>query len=144
MACILSERFSYSVLFTRKFPYRSKHFQGLRYFLLLALRDIVTIVFISQGGLSWVYHFFIYLFICWSNRMAALFLCYHSIALCTSKDNISASTICCLLRFINLLLYSQASIGFSCYLGGLSCSLHFSLYSLCCNMLTANDSEVVD
>ena len=36
---------------------------------------------------------FIYLFICWSSRMTALLLCYHSIAPCTSKGGISASAI---------------------------------------------------
>ena len=77
------------------------------------------------NGRGWVYHFLIYLFICWTNRMANLFLCYHSTALCTSKSNISASAICYLWRFINL-LYRQAFICFSCYFGGLSCSLHFS------------------
>ena len=43
------------------------------------------------------------LFVCWSNRIAAVLLCYHSTALCTSKCNISASAICYLWRFINLL-----------------------------------------
>ena len=43
-----------------------------------------------------MYHLFIYLFICWSNRMAALLLWYHSTALCT---DISASAICYLWRF---------------------------------------------
>ena len=37
---------------------------------------------------------FINLFIGWSSRMAALLLCYHSIAPCTSKDGISAIAIC--------------------------------------------------
>ena len=43
---------------------------------------------------------FIYLFICWSNRMAALLLHYHSIAPCTSKCGISASAICHFWRFV--------------------------------------------
>ena len=56
------------------------------------------IITARKGG-GWVYHFFIYLFICWSNRMAALYLCYHSTTLCTFKDDISASAICYLWRF---------------------------------------------
>ena len=32
-----------------------------------------------------MYHLFINMFICWSNRMAALLLCYHFAALCTSN-----------------------------------------------------------
>ena len=78
--------------------------------------------------------------------MAALFLCYHSTALCTSKGNISASAICYLWRFIYLSIYccvgrpSQASLATS-----VAFPVAFiSVYSLCCNMLTANDSEVVD
>ena len=37
---------------------------------------------------------FIYLFICWSSGVEVFLLCYHSIAPCTSKSNISASAIC--------------------------------------------------
>ena len=70
------------------------------------------------GGL--VYHLF---FICRSNRVAALLLCYHATALFTCKGSIGAGAICCLRRFV---FYKQAFIGFSCYLGGVSCSLHYS------------------
>ena len=48
---------------------------------------------------DWMHHFFIYLFICWSNIMTALLQCYHSTALCTSNGDISASAICYLWRF---------------------------------------------
>ena len=47
-----------------------------------------------------MHHLFIYLFICWSNGMVALLLCYHFIALCTSKGDISASAICFLWKFL--------------------------------------------
>ena len=85
-----------------------------------------------------MYHFFIYLFILWSNRIAALFICYHSTTLC-----ISASAICYLWKFIYLFIFVQvgrhrllaASVSFPV--------AFISLGSLCCNMLTANDSEVV-
>ena len=50
------------------------------------------VYYLGRGG--WVYHLFIYLFNCWSSRMTALLLCYHSITPCTSKDGISASAIC--------------------------------------------------
>ena len=43
---------------------------------------------------------FIYLFICWSSKVGVYLLCYHSIAPCTSKGDISASAICHLWRFI--------------------------------------------
>ena len=39
--------------------------------------------------------------------MAALMLCYHSIAPCTFKGDISASAICHLYRFFLVLIYSQ-------------------------------------
>ena len=55
-------------------------------------------IYKEKGG--WMHHLFIYLFICRSCRMAALMLCYHSIVLCTCKDDISASDICHLYRFI--------------------------------------------
>ena len=53
-----------------------------------------------QVGGGWVYHLFIYLFIGWSNRTAALFLWYRSAALCASKGIISPRAICYLWRFI--------------------------------------------
>ena len=37
---------------------------------------------------------FIYLFICWISRVGVFLLCYHSIAPCTSKGDISVSAIC--------------------------------------------------
>ena len=49
---------------------------------------------------------FIHLFIYWSNRMAALLLCYHSTALYTSKGDISASTICYLWRLFLVHFYT--------------------------------------
>ena len=61
--------------------------------------SVMAWAIVCKGG-GWVYHFFIYLFIWRSNRTAALFLCYHSTTLCTFKDNISASAICYLWRFI--------------------------------------------
>ena len=85
----------------------------------------------------------IYLFICWNKRMAAPLLCYHSTAVCTSKCDISASAICYLWRLFISLLYRYTFMGFSCCYGGLSYILH-SLCSLCCNMHSANGSEVVD
>ena len=42
----------------------------------------------------------VYLFICWSNRMVALLLCYHFTALCTCKGDVSASTISYLWTFL--------------------------------------------
>ena len=87
---------------------------------------------------------FIFFFICWNNIIIALLVCYHFTALCTYNGDVSASAICLLsleVLFI-LLLYKLAFIGFSCCFGGLSYSLHLSL--LCCNILSAKDSEVVD
>ena len=76
--------------------------------------------------------------------MVALLLCYCFTALCTSKGDISASAIYYLWRFFLA----------HCYIGrhsqgSLVASLVFPeaficLCSLCCNMLSANDSEVVD
>ena len=90
-----------------------------------------------------MHNLFIYLFICWSNRMLALLICYHFTALCTSKGGISVSAICYLWRFF-LVHYigrpSQASLVIL-----MAFRIAFiSLYSLCCNMLSANDSEIVD
>ena len=47
-----------------------------------------------------LHHLFIYLFISWSNSMAALLPCDHFTALCTSKGDITASAIWYLWRFI--------------------------------------------
>ena len=83
---------------------------------------------LSVGG--WVYYFFIYLFVCWCNRMTALFLCYHSTALRTSKRDVSASAICFLSLEVYILLYREPFISSSYYFGRLSCSLHFFLLPL--------------
>ena len=91
-----------------------------------------------------MHYLFTCLFICWSNRMVALLICYHFTTLCTSKYEISASAICYLWRFFLVHYFigrpSQAS---------LSASVTFPLAftSLCflwCNMLSANLLEVVD
>ena len=89
-----------------------------------------------------MHHIFIYLFICFSNRMVALLLCYHFTAPCTSKVDISA--ICYLWRFFLVHCYigrpSQASLA-----AVLVFPIAFiPLCSLCCNMISSNDSEVVD
>ena len=77
-----------------------------------------------RGRLDVSFLLFIQLLDSWSNRMAVLFLCYHSTALCTYKADICASAICYFGRFIyQFLLYRQDFIGFCCYFGGLPCSL---------------------
>ena len=48
---------------------------------------------------------FIYLLICWNIRVRVFLICYHSIASCTSKCDISASAICHLWRFILIYWY---------------------------------------
>ena len=53
----------------------------------------VPCIVIGPGG-AWMHILFIYKFICFSNRMGALLLCYYFTALCTFKDDISASAIC--------------------------------------------------
>ena len=93
---------------------------------------------------TWVYHFFIYLFICWSNRMAALFLCYHSTTLCNFKGDISASAICYLWRFIYQFIIVQVGLHRLLLLLRWPFLKPSFISSLCCNILTANDSEVVD
>ena len=66
----------------------------------MVLRNKIILLFcapIQTGGGGGELGCTISLFIClscWSNRIAALFLCYHSTALCTSKGNISACAIC--------------------------------------------------
>ena len=86
----------------------------------------------------------IYSFICWINRIVALLICYHFTALCTSKGDISASAICYLWGFFLVYYYigrpSYASLAAS--VGFLKAFI--SLCSHCCNMPSANDSEVVD
>ena len=89
-------------------------------------------------------YLFIYLFICWSSRMVAMLLCYHFTALCSSKGYISASAICHLWRCLLVLYYigrpSYASLAtFVVFPIAFIC-----LCSLYCNMLSANDLEVVD
>ena len=71
---------------------------------------------------------FIYLFICWSSRVCVFLLCYHSIAPCTSKGDISASAICHLRRFILIDFYIVRPLSaWSCHFGGLSYGFHFNL-----------------
>ena len=48
---------------------------------------------------------FIYLFICWSSRVAFFLLCYYSIAPCTSKGDISTSAFSHLWRVILIAWY---------------------------------------
>ena len=95
-------------------------------------------------GKSWMHHLFIYLFICWSSRIAALFLCYSFTAICTSKGDISASAIYYFWRFFLIHYY----VGRPSYasLAALAVFLiaFISLCSLYCIMLSANDTEVVD
>ena len=52
-----------------------------------------------------MHHVFIYGFICWTNKMAALKLWYHSIALRTCEDDISGSAICHLLEIYFSLMH---------------------------------------
>ena len=54
-------------------------------------------------------HSFIYWFICWSNRMTALLLCYHFTALCTSRGDISVSAICYIWMFFQFIITWVAS-----------------------------------
>ena len=80
------------------------------------------------GG-GWVYHSFIYLFICWSNRMAA----FTTILLLYAPPKVTSVLVLIVIfggLFINLLLYRSSFVGFSCYFGGLSYCLHFSLLPL--------------
>ena len=69
--------------------------------------------------------------------MVALFFCYPFTALCISKGDISASAICYL--WISFIFYyyickpSYASVAFLT-----------TFISLCCSILSANESEVVD
>ena len=84
----------------------------------------------GNGG-GQMHHLFIYLFIYQSNRMVVLLLCQHFTALCTFKNNISASCYSLSLNgLFSSLLYRQHFIGFSCGFGGLFYSLHFSLLPL--------------
>ena len=73
-----------------------------------------------QGEVGCIIYLFIYLFVCWSNRMTSLLLCYHSTALCTFKGDISASAICYLWIFFLVDYYigrpSQASLAASVFL----------------------------
>ena len=96
----------------------------------------------SNGlGVGWVYHFF-YLFISWSNRMTALFICYNSTALCTSKRDVSARAMSYLWRLISQFIVAQVSLHRFLLLRWSFLQPSF-LCSLCCNMLTAQHSEVV-
>ena len=72
--------------------------------------------------------------------MVAMLFCCHFTSLCTSNSDISASAICYIWRFIilqvGLLRLLDVSVVFPVAL--------ISLCSFCCNMLSANNSEVVD
>ena len=77
---------------------------------------------------------FIYMFICWSSRMTALLLCYHSITPCASKSGISASDICHLWGLFQRKNSSKKPIEMSidkpkqassCYCGNLACNSSF-------------------
>ena len=69
-------------------------------FINIAYSSVVGVLFFLVryiGG--WMHHLFMYLIICWNCRMAALMLCYYSMAPCTCKGDISVSAICHLYRF---------------------------------------------
>ena len=79
----------------------------------------------SEG--SWMYF---YLFICLSARAVeweSSWNCYHSIAPCTSKSDISSSAICHLWRFILIDWYTRSSEFAASYIG--------SIYRLAWNFL---------
>ena len=90
---------------------------------------------------DWTHHLFILWFICWSIRMVALLLCYYFTALCTSKGDISASPICYLWVIFLILHYigSPSQVSLAALVA--FCT---TFISLCCNMLSGNDSEVLD
>ena len=70
--------------------------------------------YIARGKVGCTIYSFICMFICGSNRMVVLLLCYHFTALSTSKDDTSPSAICYLWRFFLVHYYmgrpSQASL----------------------------------
>ena len=75
--------------------------------------------------------------------MVALLLCYHFTVQWTSEGDISASAICYLWRFF--LVHHYISIPSEASLATLVAFVQPSfLCSLCCNMLSANDSGAVD
>ena len=77
-------------------------------------------------GRGWLaVYFFIYVFICWSSRMTALLLCYHSIAPCISKGGISASAVSFLEVCFWFLYRGRPKQASSCCFGGLSCGSSF-------------------
>ena len=89
-----------------------------------------------------MHHLFIYLFICWSSRMIALLFCYAFVALCTSKDDTSASAICYLWRFF-LVHYYTGRPSWASLTTLVAFPMAFiSLCSLCCNILSAKDCEL--
>ena len=76
----------------------------------------------SQGRLG--VFFLIHLLICWSSRMTAVLLCYHSIVPCISKSVISVSAILSSLVVI-LVYWSIGRSKDSCYCVGLTCNSSF-------------------
>ena len=72
--------------------------------------------------------------------MGDVLLCYHSIAPCTSKGDISTSAICHLWRFILIDWY----VGLNILNFGILVVFAIALLSICCVRFTANDSEVDD
>ena len=76
---------------------------------------ISSFICLSAGGIEWEPYFFATILLLYAppkvTSVLLLFVIFGGL-------------------FINLLLYRFAFIGFSCYFGGLSCSLHFSLLPL--------------
>ena len=98
--------------------------------------------YMHMGG--WMHNLFVYLFIYWSNRMAGLLLCCYFTTLCTSKGDISASAVYYLWRlFVYHYYIGRPSLALFGTSVAFSVAFIF-LCSLCCNMLSANDSTVVD
>ena len=77
-----------------------------------------------------MHHLLIFMFICLSNRMITLQLCYHLTALAPPKVILVLVLFVIFQEFLNSLLYRWAFVGFSCCFGGLSYSLLFSLLRL--------------
>ena len=83
-----------------------------------------------------MHHLFIYVFIFWSGRMAALMLCWYSIAPCNCEGGISACAICQFKRFI-LVQY----IGRPKYV--VSCRTKESSFCFYCIVSAVDELEVV-
>ena len=92
------------------------------------------------SGVGWVYHFFIYLFICWSNRMAPYF--FATVLLLYAPSKVTSVLVLFAIfgsLCISVLLYSQAFIDFSYYFGG----LFYSLCSFLCTPFAATCSQPI-